>query len=138
MPNEFKRPGIVMALLALAGCVTTPTDPNLLLQADDAIELAQAAGARDHAPLELDEALELREQAATRVEADETAEANRLTERAALQARLAIVRAEGARARSELERKRRSLDALRDELREGFGDAIELESDAPADSGGRR
>ncbi|HMB38452.1 MAG TPA: DUF4398 domain-containing protein [Wenzhouxiangellaceae bacterium] len=115
----------LLALLTLAGCATTPADPDILLEADDAIELAQRTGARDHAPLELDAALELRNQAAARIEADEATAATRLAERAAVQARLAIVRAEGGRARSELERKRQDLERLENELRQAFGDAID-------------
>lgn len=126
MPNErLKSLVAVLALSMLAACATTPADPDILLEADDAIELAQRTGARDHAPLELDEALELRAQAASRIEADEAAEATRLAERAAMQARLAIVRAEGARARNELDRKREDLERLRNELRDSFGDAID-------------
>jgi len=137
MPNELKCAVLLSALLALTGCVTTPADPDLLLEADDAIRLAEEADARDQAPLELDEALELRKQAAAMIEDDEAASATRLAERAALQARLAIVRAEGARARSELERERQALDALKSELREDFGDAIELEPNATREPEGR-
>lgn len=128
MLSELKQTSLILAVLALAtlaGCATTPADPDILLEADDAIELAQRTGARDHAPLELDEALELRGQAAARIEADEAGEATRLAERAAMQARLAIVRAEGARARSELDRKRQDLERLQSELRDSFGDAID-------------
>lgn len=126
MLNDLKPVVTILALLALVGCVTTPADPDILLEADDAIELAQRSGARDHAPLELDEALELRNRAAAMIEADEAGSATRMAERAALQARLAIVRAEGARARSELERKRSDLQRLEAELRDDFGDAIDL------------
>lgn len=115
----------LLALLVMVGCATTPADPDLLLEADDAIELAQRSGARDYAPLELDEALDLRRQAAAMIEADEAGPAARLAERAALQARLAIVRAEGARARSDLEHKRSALVQLEAELRDAFGDAID-------------
>mgnify|MGYP006441714469 CR=1 FL=1 len=128
MPNERSviLPMLaVLAVLALPGCATTPADPDILLEADDAIELAKRVGARDYAPLELDKALALRDQAADLIQADEAGEATRLAERAAVQARLAIVRAEGGRARSELERRRQNLDRLRGELREDFGDAIE-------------
>lgn len=126
MPTKRLTPFLAMlALLTLVACATTPADPDILLEADDAIELAQRTGARDHAPLELDEALELRAQAASRIQADEAGDATRLAERAAMQARLAIVRAEGARARTELERKREDLERLRNELRESFGEAID-------------
>lgn len=126
MPNNLPRPFLaLLALVTLAACATTPADPAILLEADEAIELAQRTGARDHAPLELDEALELRNQAAVRLEADEAAAAIRLAQRATMQARLAIVRAEGGRTRSELERKRQDLDRLQNELRQAFGDAID-------------
>ena len=75
MPNELKCAVLLSALLALTGCATTPADPDLLLEADDAIRLAEEADARDQAPLELDEALELREQAAAMIEDDEAASA---------------------------------------------------------------
>jgi hypothetical protein len=131
MPNNLLVPIpaaalLTVALLAAAGCATTEADPDLLLEADDAIVLAERAGARDHAPLELDQALELRQQAAQAVADDEPLEAARLVERAALQARLAIVRAEAGRARAELQDKREGLDRLRAELREAFGEAIEI------------
>lgn len=115
----------LIALLVLAGCASTPVDPDILLEPDDAIALAQRAGARDHAPLELDQAIELRHRAAESIAADKEGEAVQLAARAAMQARLAIVRAEGARARSELERKRQDLARLQTELREVFGDAID-------------
>lgn len=128
MPIDLQIPRLsaLLAVLMLAGCATTPADPDILLEADDAIELAQRSGARDHAPLELDEAIELRNEAAARLAADEADEAIRMAERAATQARLAIVRAEGARARGELERKRQDLERLRNELRQAFGDAIDV------------
>jgi len=129
MLNDVKLlffPFALAAALTVSGCATTPADPDLLLEADDSIELAQKADARDHAPLELDEALELRERAAELIELDEADEAARMAERAAAQARLAIVRAEGARARNELESKRTALENLRAELRETFGAAIDL------------
>src|SRR6056297_3372078 len=126
MPSSLMKSILALiALLTLVGCATTPADPDILLEADDAIELAQRTGARDHAPLELDEALALRNQAAASIEANDAEAATRLSERAAMQARLAIVRAEGARARNELDRKREDLERLRNELRESFGDAID-------------
>ena len=137
MQNDLKPAAMLSVLLTLAGCVTTPADPDLLLDADDAIELAQQTDARDHAPLELDEALELREQAAAMIRDDEADAAARLAKRAALQARLAIVRAEGAQARGELQRKRSALDELKSELLEAYGDAIELEPETATEAGGR-
>jgi hypothetical protein len=126
MPNSLRTLIVSIAALTAVGCATTEADPNVLLEADDAIALAERAGARDHAPLELDRAMELRHQADLAIADDEPTEAARLVERATLQARLAIVRAEGGRARAELEDNREALQRLRNELREAFGDAIDI------------
>ncbi len=115
--------GIVL-ILAIAGCATPGSDPSVLLEADDAIELAMRVGARDHAPLELDEALDLRRRAAAALEQRGRPSAADLAERATLQARLAITRAEGSRARSELERARAELRLLHEQLRREFGDDV--------------
>jgi len=127
MPNRLKAIVVFPAALAvgMSGCATTDVDPDVLLEADDAIALAERAGASDFAPLELGEAVELRGAAAEHVAAGEPVPAARMVARAALQARLAIVRAEGARARSELQRARDELQRLRSELRDAFGDRIE-------------
>jgi len=120
---KFLFPAIIL-LLILAGCATPKADPSVLLEADDTIELAIRAGARDHAPLELDEALNLRRRAAAALEERGDESPAFLSERAALQARLAIVRAEGARTRSDLERKQAELRRLHRDLTREFGDAI--------------
>lgn len=122
----------VLSTILAAGCATTEVDPDILLEADDAIALAARAGASDFAPLELEEAVELRDAAAAHVAAGEPVLASRAVQRAALQARLAIVRAEGAQARAELQRSREELERLRNELREAFGSRIDA-----AGSGGR-
>jgi hypothetical protein len=129
MPNSLRSLIAALALLGAAGCATTEADPDLLLEADDAIALAERAGARDHAPLELNRALELRDAAQVAITDDDPIRAARLVQRAALQARLAIVRAEGGRARAELDEKRDELSQLRSELRDAFGDAIEIRDD---------
>lgn len=135
MPNKTIVFAAALGLLALlTGCATTEVDPDVLLEADDAIALAGRAGAPEFAPLELEEAVELRDAAAEHVAADEPVPAARMVERAALQARLAIVRAEGAQARIELQRSRDELQRLRSELREAFGERLEP---AEAGEGGR-
>lgn len=129
-------PLILFALLAallVAGCATTEVDPDILFEADDAIALAERAGASDFAPLELEEAVELRDAAATHIAAGEPVLASRAVQRAALQARLAIVRAEGAKERAELQRSRDELQRLRTELRDAFGSRLDLDD---AESGG--
>lgn len=115
---------MLAALLLTAGCASREISPDLLLEAEDAIGLAVAAGAPDHAPLELDEARRWFEQALGAVEAGDAEATAFLVERAALQARLAVVRAEASVARAELEQRRDEFTLLREELRDAFGDRV--------------
>ncbi len=129
MPNRTPfAPVAIFAAAVLAGCATTEVDPDILLEAEDAIALAERAGARDFAPLELEQAVELRDAAAEHVAAGEPMLASRSVQRSALQAQLAIVRAEGAQARAELQRARTELQRLTGELRDAFGDRIEIDA----------
>lgn len=113
--------------LMLSGCATTPTDPILLTPADDAIALAEEAGARTHAVLELEEAEALRSEAERLLDEGETDAVIRLIDQAVLQARLAAVRSEGAKARQTLAEQRATLDMLEEDLLEAYGDQIDLE-----------
>jgi len=111
-------------LLLLAGCASREVSPDILLEAEDAIALAVAAGAEDHAPLELGEARDWIAQADAAVEAGDASAAAYLVERATLQARLAIARAQGSITRSELEQRRDDYQRLRDEMTDAFGNRV--------------
>lgn len=113
--------------LLLSACATTPPDPALLIPADDAIGIAEDANARVHAPLELDEAIALRDQAQALMDEGETEAAMHRVEQAVLRARLAVVRTRGAVARQNLAEQRATLDMLIEDLRAAYGDQIELE-----------
>lgn len=132
MPNDTRTlpllaaPGMLLCAALLGACATTPPDPALLVPAEEAVQLAEEAGARTHAPLELADARELLADARLALDADEPEQAARLVELAELQARLAIVRTRGERDRAELARKREALDTLKSELREVYGDELEL------------
>lgn len=132
MPTEirtrlpFRLPALLLSAALLGACATTPPDPALLVPAEEALSLAEDAGARTHAPLELADARELYAGARAALEAGDTELAARRVELAELQARLAIVRTRGERDRAELARKRIELNALRSELREIYGDELEL------------
>lgn len=115
---------MLAALVLMSGCASRKPSPDLLLEAEDAIALAIAAGAPEHAPLELDEARRWRDQAADAIAAGDATATAYLVERAALQARLAVVRAEAAIARAELEQRRGEFAILREELRQAFGDRV--------------
>ncbi|MGB0513888.1 MAG: DUF4398 domain-containing protein, partial [Wenzhouxiangellaceae bacterium] len=100
MPNKSLL--LLTPALLLSACATRDVDPNVLLETEDALQLAVRAGAEDHAPLELNEARQLAEQARDLAEQGDPEAADRLARRAVLQSRLAVVRAEGAVARSDL------------------------------------
>jgi len=123
MPNK-PLPLLLIPALLLSACATRDVDPNLLLETDDALELAVRAGAEDHAPLELNEARQLAEQARELADQGEPEAAARIARRAVMQSRLAVVRAEGAVARSDLEQRLEQYRRLRDELVDAFGPAV--------------
>lgn len=130
--NPFTRrwPTLLTAALLcllLSACATAPPDPALLIPADDAIGIAEDADARVHAPLELDEAIALRDQAQALMNEGETEIAIQRVEQAVLRARLAVVRTRGAQARQNLAEQRATLDMLIEDLRAAYGDQIEIE-----------
>ena len=117
----------LMAVGLLTACATTPPDPALLDPAEEALELAEQAGAPVRASLELDEARGYYEEATQALAADDLAAVARWVELAEVQARLAIIRSQGAQAREALAEKRTDYEELRDELRSMFGDEIQVE-----------
>lgn len=133
MPTEHRRRAAPAALLSslvallLTACATTPPDPALLEPAEDALALAEQAGAVEHAPLELEEAREYYQQAVAALQAEDLAAVARHVEMTEVQARLAIVRSRGAEARELLAERRADYEALRDELVDIFGDRLRLE-----------
>ncbi|MEM1082028.1 MAG: DUF4398 domain-containing protein [Pseudomonadota bacterium] len=134
MPNHKHTPqhssaGLCLALFALllTACASTPPDPALLIPADDAIGIAEDAGAQMHATLELEEAMALRSQAEALMAEGETEATVRTVEQAVMKARLAVVRSRGAQARQKLAEERATLDMLEQDLFESYGDQIDLE-----------
>ena len=88
---------VVMAVLA--GCASAPVEDNFLEGAQAALQRAMAAGAQEHAPVELRFAREkLAEAQAAQAERD-YALAQRLAEQCEINATLAIARTEAAQAR---------------------------------------
>lgn len=136
MPTEHHRRAATAALLSLlaalllSACATTPPDPALLRPAEEALALAEQAGAVEHAPLELEEARDYYERSVAALEAEEFGAVTRNVEMAEVQARLAIVRTRGALARERLADRRGAYESLREELIDVFGDRLELE-DSP-------
>jgi hypothetical protein len=126
--NRFKtsRLSLIFLILvgAVAGCATLPPDPSLLDNARTAIELAERAGAREYAPIELRLARERLSSAEFELDRNQADAARRLSDEAEIEARLALARTQAALARAELAQKQRDLEQLRSDLVEAFGDEV--------------
>lgn len=117
-------PTVAALLVLLAACATTPPDPRLLDNAEQAIESAREAGAEEYAPLELRFAEERLDAARFQFENDQSAPARRLADEAEIEAQLALARTRAARARADLAQRQRELESLRRDLVEAFGDEV--------------
>lgn len=112
----------VIALMA--ACATTPADPALLENAQEAIAQAESANAAEYAPIELRYARERLEAAERALEMDQPDEVRRLAEQSEVEAQLALARTRAALARAELQREQRELEQVRSDLAEVFGEEV--------------
>ena len=83
--------------------------------ADAALQNAEAAGAGEHAPIELREAYEKKEQADLAVKREQYEKASHLTNRAAVDADFARAKAEAEKSRLALEEARKNIELIRSE-----------------------
>jgi hypothetical protein len=110
--------------LVLSACATTSIDPSTLDNARLAIERAENAGAKDHAPLELRLASR-RLAVAEEVLADgNRLGARHLADQAEIEAQLALARTRAALARLRLQDRQAAYEALKAELIELYGEEV--------------
>ena len=113
---------LVMALLMLAGCASTPVAPeSSLTAARDAIAKAEQSDARQHAGAELDEARQKLDQAEQAVEDEKMVEAERYAEQSRVASELAMAKTSEAKATEINRQMRRDAKALDEEM-ERMGD----------------
>ena len=122
LPGSSKRfgiaTGLVMAVLMLAGCASTPVAPeSSLTAARDAIAKAEQSDARQHAGAELDEARQKLDQAEQAVEDEKMVEAERYAEQSRVAAELAMVKTSEAKATEINRQKQRDAEALDEEMK---------------------
>lgn len=111
----------LVTVLTLTACATTPPDPRLLDNAENAVSQAEQAGAAEYAPLELRFARERLEAARVQLQAGRPAETRRLADEAEIEAQLALARTQAAQTRAELAQRQRALERLRSDLIDAFG-----------------
>lgn len=102
----------------LGACAATPMPPTSdMTKARDAISIAQASGARQYAPAELDDAQQHLEQAEAAVAAEEMLAAERSAHRARVTAELATARTEATKATDINHEMQQAAKALREEMK---------------------
>ncbi|MEE4295361.1 MAG: DUF4398 domain-containing protein [Wenzhouxiangella sp.] len=115
---------LIALVLLLTACATTPPDPRLLSNAEQAVNVAREAGAEEFAPLELQFASERLEAARFQLDNNQGDAARRLADESEIEAQLALARTRAAQARARLAQLQRELDQLRNDLIEAFGDEV--------------
>ena len=103
------------AATALIGCATTRMQPQALSQAEIAVRKADAAGAAEHAPLELHVARQKLEEAGRAIEDKKPEVARHLAEQAFVDAELAEAMCRAQKARRNAGEAGATVDALRGE-----------------------
>ncbi|HEY7905302.1 MAG TPA: DUF4398 domain-containing protein [Wenzhouxiangella sp.] len=115
---------VVLTVLLISACATTPPDPDLLNNAQAAIARANQAGGETHAPLELRLASRRLAMAQEQIDQGNIAGARHLADQAQIEAELAFARTRAALARGDLEAKRQAFEALQADLVELYGEEV--------------
>ena len=115
MPRSFLLASMILAWAAPALAAKTPPPP-IFDEAERAQVDAEAAGAADFAPMDLDFARDKLAKARAAQEKRDYKEAQRWAEQAAVDAQLATVKSRAAKARAAIEKARASNAKLREEL----------------------
>lgn len=125
-----KQPGAIRLavagvwLLMVAACATTPPDPRVLDNAEQAVSRAETAGGAEHAPLELRLANRRLDEARQAIIDGDAQAARHRADEAEIEAQLALARTQAALARRALAERREVLEALQQELVELYGPEV--------------
>jgi hypothetical protein len=111
--------GVIPLALALAGCASTPPPLEEIASSTTAIDLAEQAGAHDHAPIELASAHKKLRQARMAMANEDYDAARWLAEEAQVEAELAQAKSQSALTQQSLMQVRESIRVLREEIGEG-------------------
>ena len=115
-PRRFGSVALLVVALAAAGCASSKGPPPDLSAPRQAVAEADQAGAAEAAPLELRNARQKLEQAATAVERGDYERARFLAAEAAVDAELAEAKARAATVEAAVAELRESIRVLREEI----------------------
>ena len=111
--------------LFLVACATSRPSPDAFSNAEGAIDAAIAAGAEEHAPVELRFAREKLEEANKGVEFKQWDKAIVLVEQSEINSELAIEKARTAKLRNEVTELARQNEILREDFERTYGEVPE-------------
>ena len=113
---------ISILCLALVACTAARPGPGVLEAAERAIQVAEAAGGDEFAPVEMRFAREKLESAQLGMEKQKYEVVAYLADEAEINAELALEKARTARSRRQVNEQRKSNEELDERLRASFGD----------------
>ncbi len=121
--RRWMGPAIATTLVVLlSACASVPPAPTQQLQAAElAISTAEQAGVADYASPELTEARDNLRAAQAAVAAEDMVGAQRLAERARLDAELATAKTNAVKAKTVNDEMRKSIDTLKQEMQRNTG-----------------
>jgi len=114
----FHRPLLLVTMLALAGCVSTPPPVSELSSAEQSIARAVSVNADQYANAEISHARSLLTQAQNTMAGGQNDQASQLARRAAASADLATARSRSAAALTTLNQRRSEVATLRQRLQQ--------------------
>ncbi len=120
-----------LAMVLLSACATTPPDPSLLANAQEAITRASQSGGDVHAPLEIRLATRRLTMAQEQMDQGNILGARHLADQAQIEAELAFARTRAALARADLETRREAFETLQANLVELYGEEVLSEEGSP-------
>ena len=108
--------GVALAAVLLAACGSTPPPTSEIALTDSALQAAELAGAREHAPIELRAAEATKAKLDAALADEEYDDARRLAEQARAEAELAKAKAESERSRLALDEVETGIRQMRQEV----------------------
>jgi Domain of unknown function (DUF4398) len=114
--SQIWKPWGCALVFGLAGCASIPPPTEQMAVSRAAVSQAQNAGAAQHAPVELRNAQSKLDGATDAMKREEYEKAKRLAEQAEVDAKLAAVKADTARARAAVAELQEGIRVLRREL----------------------
>lgn len=114
--SDIKLVAVAATVLTLSACASAPKPTSEVVLSDAAMQAAEAAGARELAPIELRQAREKQQLAQKAMKQEEYRKARMLSQQALVDAELAAAKAEAEKARMALREVDEGMQLMRTEV----------------------